>query len=109
MRRILKPGKDALVSLLRWQSAEGKCTSNQSHPQNWIHLEKAVRYLHQHYAESLYVDQIATAVGITANALRELFGKMLGIGCLNYLQSLRISQAKARLSLPGARRSRPGL
>jgi AraC-like DNA-binding protein len=93
---------EALVDLLRWEIASGKWTAAESRPQDWAHLEKALRCLHERYAEPLYIEQIAGAVGVTPNRLRELFRKTLGMSCSHYLHSLRIAQAKSRLCLPDA-------
>ena len=93
---------EALVDLLRWEVASGKWIAAESRPQDWVYLEKALRYLHEHFAEPLYVDQVAAAIGVTPNRLRELFRKTLGMSCSHYLHSLRISQAKTRLCLPDA-------
>jgi len=93
---------ETLVDFLRWEVAAGKWVVAESRPQDWAHLEKALRYLHERYAEPLYIEQIAAAIGITANRLRDLFRKTLGMSCSHYLQSLRIAQAKVRLCAPDA-------
>jgi AraC family transcriptional regulator, arabinose operon regulatory protein len=93
---------ETLVDLLRWEVASGRWRTADSHPRDWSQLEKALRYLHDHFAEPLYVDQVATAIGATPNRLRELFRKTLGMSCSHYLHSLRIAQAKSRLCLPDA-------
>jgi len=91
---------ETLVDLLRWEVATGKWRAGESKPRDWSQLEKALRYLHDHFAEPLYVEQVATAIGATPNRLRELFRKTLGMSCSHYLHSLRIAEAKSRLCLP---------
>jgi AraC-like DNA-binding protein len=91
---------ESLVSLARWELSIDKGMDAQPSSQDWAYLEKALRYLHIHYAEPLYIDQVAGAIGVTANRLRNLFRQTLGMSCSHYLHSLRIAQAKSRLCLP---------
>lgn len=93
---------ESMVGLLRWETESGRWTAKQSSPQDWPPLERALRYLHEHYADPIYVDQVASAIGLTPNRFRQLFRKTLGISCSTYLQSLRIAEAKSRLCRPDA-------
>lgn len=89
-----------LVDLLRWETGNGKWRADTGEPQDWAPLQRALRYLHDHFAEPIYIDQVAAAIGFTPNRLRELFRKTIGMSCSSYLQSLRVAEAKALLCLP---------
>jgi AraC-like DNA-binding protein len=93
---------ESLVDLLRWEIGSGRWIAAESRPQDWALIEKALHYLHEHYAESIYVDQVASMIGVTPDRLRDTFRETLNMSCSHYIQSLRISQAKSRLCLPDA-------
>jgi AraC-like DNA-binding protein len=93
---------ESLVDLLRWEIASGRWIAAESRPQDWALIEKTLHYLHEHYAEPVYVDQVASVIGVTPGRLREIFRKTLNMSCSHYIQCLRISQAKSRLCLPDA-------
>jgi AraC-like DNA-binding protein len=91
---------DCVVELLRWEHAVGCQIPNRTPPQDWTHVEKALRYIHDHFAEPLYVEQIADEVGTTPNRLRAVFREALGTTCAHYIHSLRIARAKSLLCQP---------
>ena len=93
---------DCLVELLRWERAQGRVISGQTAIHDWGHVEKALRYLHEHFARPLYVEEIAAKVGVTPNRLRSMFRQALGTTCSHYLYSLRIARAKSLLCQPDA-------
>lgn len=94
---------ESLVSLVRWEKTAGKGPDRSRHQLNWSHIEKTLRYLHEHFSEPLYVQEIAASIGLTAGGLQAAFRKALGMSCVQYLRALRISHAKAQLSVPDAR------
>jgi AraC-like DNA-binding protein len=93
---------DCLVELLRWERAQGRLIGGQTAVHDWAHVEKALRYIHEHSAKPLYIEEIAAQVGITTNRLRSMFRHALGTTCSHYLYSLRIARAKILLCQPDA-------
>ena len=91
---------ERLVELLRWEKEEGRQVINHAQPHDWPDVEKALRYIHDHFTELLYIEQIAAKVGTTTNRLRAIFRQALGTTCSHYIQSLRITRAKSLLCLP---------
>jgi AraC-like DNA-binding protein len=94
---------ETLVNILRWEEVSGAVLSKKSAALNWLQVEKALRFIHQHYAEPLYVEEIARAVGLSVSRLQVTFREALGMSCVHYLRALRISHAKALLCAPEAR------
>jgi AraC-like DNA-binding protein len=92
-----------LVDLLRWESAEGRSINLKTSEVQWLQIEKAVRYIHEHYSEPLYIADIATATGTTVAHLQEMFKNAFGMSCIQYVRSYRISHATTLLAVPGAR------
>jgi hypothetical protein len=76
---------DCLVELLRWERAQGRLIGGQTPVHDWAHVEKALRYIHEHSAKPLYIEEIAVHVGITPNRLRSMFRQSLGTTCSHYL------------------------
>jgi AraC-like DNA-binding protein len=97
---------NSLVELLRWELANGREITNQTPAQDWVHVEKALRYIHSQYAEALYIERIAEEVGMTPNRLRGVFRQALGTTCAHYISTLRIARAKALLCEPDAQITR---
>ncbi|WP_219837568.1 helix-turn-helix domain-containing protein [Paenibacillus sp. R14(2021)] len=57
-------------------------------------LQKALRYMHEHYHEDLSIDTVSHATEISASYLHQLFKRELGRTFLDYLTEHRIRQAK---------------
>ncbi len=91
---------DCLVGLLRWERSQGRPITSKTAVHNWTHVEKALRYIHEHFTKPLYIEEIATHVGVTENQLRSMFREALGTTCSHYLYSLRIARAKTLLCQP---------
>lgn len=94
---------ESLVAFIRWEKKKGRGPTSSRDASNWIQIEKTLRYMHEHFAEPLYVREVAAAVGLTAGGLQAAFRNALGMSCVQYLKALRISHAKAQLSVPDAR------
>ena len=67
-------------------------------PSKWLyyespHLIKATSFISQHYMEKLYVQDIASAVGISSRYLSQLFDSFLNMGVSAYINFVRISKA----------------
>lgn len=57
-------------------------------------LNKAIRYLNEHYMEDIGIDEVAAAVGISASYLHQLFKKELNRTFLDCLTEIRIRKAQ---------------
>ncbi len=60
-------------------------------------VRKAMAYIHEHYAEPISLNDIATHVGFSEQHLSRCFRKEIGITPVDYLRRYRIRQAKALL------------
>jgi AraC-like DNA-binding protein len=94
---------EILVKLLRWEETMGMVLGKNSAAMNWLQVEKALRYMHEHYADPLYIEHIARAAGLSVSWLQTTFREALGMNCVHYLRALRISHAKTLLCAPEAR------
>ncbi len=94
---------ESLVDLLRWEKAAGRSTDLKLASVSWVQVEKTLHYIHKNYAEPLYVKQLAQAAGIGPARLQGAFQEALGMSCVQYLRTYRISQAAALLAAPDAR------
>ena len=61
------------------------------------YAEKAIRFLHKNFAQPLTCQQVADAVGLSASHLSQLFKKHNGVSMIQYLNTLRIQQAKTMI------------
>ena len=86
-----------LVDLLRWEESAGRAFTSKTPELKWLQIEKALHYIHAHYGEPLYVAQIARETGSSVAHLQEIFKRALGMSCIQYLRSYRISHAAALL------------
>jgi two-component system response regulator YesN len=62
-------------------------------------LQKALRFIHEHYDEDISIDHVSYAIGISASYLHQLCKKELNQTFLEYLTDYRIHQAKRILTL----------
>jgi AraC-like DNA-binding protein len=88
--------KDALEKLLRLMQGPGELKSAYS-------MEKVRNHLDVHFREPLRVAKLARLVNVSAATLSRHFKKATGVGLENYLQALRMEEAKRLLrtgSLP---------
>lgn len=101
--RLLALLLDVMVDLLRWEETEGRNVSVAQTALNWSQLEKTLKFIHEHFSEPLYVEQIARVAGLSVSRLQAMFHEALGMSCVQYLRTYRISHASALLCAPGAR------
>lgn len=94
---------ETLVDLLRWEQTLGRSLPSGASQMEWPAVEKALRFIHVHYAKPLYVSHIARETGTTVAHLQEIFKQALGMSCIQYLRSCRISHAAALLQNSEAR------
>lgn len=67
---------------------------NQKHKQA---VDFMIRYIHEHYAEDLTLEDLAGQLYISKNYLNQLFKKVTGETLTNYIIRVRIEKAKALL------------
>jgi AraC-like DNA-binding protein len=60
-------------------------------------VKHALAYLHQHYHHQITRRQVARAAGMSEDYLSRVFHRELGLSPWDYLNRLRIQQAKERL------------
>jgi AraC-like DNA-binding protein len=94
---------DVLIGLSRWEESIGRALPQSSDASGWPQVEKALQFIGRHYAEPLYVDDIAAHVGLGPARLHAVFRDTFGMSCLQYLRAYRISHATALLSLSHTR------
>lgn len=88
---------DMLVEVVRWERRAG-CEPIDDHTSfNWEHVDRAVHYLRDHFAEPVYAADVARAAGVSESRLKILFREALGIPWSRYIQGYRIQQAVALL------------
>lgn len=88
---------DSLVRLLRWEDETGKQILPSPDPLNWDYVQRALHYLQAHYAEPVYVKEVARAAGLSESRLKAVFRESLGMSCVQYLKSYRVSLAASML------------
>ncbi len=88
---------DSLVGLLRWEDQIGRRVATVPDPMNWDYVQRALHYLQTHYAEPVYVKEVARAAGLSESRLKAVFRKSLGMSCVQYLKSYRVSLAASML------------
>jgi AraC-like DNA-binding protein/quercetin dioxygenase-like cupin family protein len=97
LRTILS---EMLIELVRWEMRAGRDTAGddaQDSPLKWQHVNRALHYLREHFAEPVYARDVAEAVGVSESRLKVLFRDALGVPWSRYIQGYRIQQAVAML------------
>jgi AraC-like DNA-binding protein len=101
--RLLALLIEALVELMRWEESTGQTPNLRSDFVDWPKVEKALRFIHEHYSENLYIEQIAKATGLSIGVMQSSFRNAMGVSCVRYIRAYRIARATALLGEPGAR------
>ncbi len=60
-------------------------------------VEKALKYIDEHYTESIALEKIAEMVYVTPNYLSRLFSSEVGVGFMEYVTMKRLDKAKQLL------------
>ena len=60
-------------------------------------IDKACRFMEQHFAERIYLDQICRYAGLSKSTLLRAFTKSKGVTPYSYLENIRIGEAKKML------------
>lgn len=88
---------EMLVGLLRWEESCGLLVDPPMTQTDWSGIQRALQYMHEHHTEVIYVREVARAVRIGERQLNGLFRELLGMGCIQYLNTYRVSLAAATL------------
>jgi AraC-like DNA-binding protein len=94
---------EILVDLSRGESRRDVPEAPNLDAIRWIPVQKAVRFVHEKFAEPIYVRDLAAAAGVSAARLQESLQATLGMSGMKYLQWCRLSRAQALLSAPDTR------
>lgn len=60
-------------------------------------IERACKFIRQHFSERLYLDQICHYAGLSKSTLLRAFTKSKGVTPYRYLETIRINEAKSLL------------
>lgn len=91
---------DLLVDLMRWEKKVGRHPLDGQSTGGWQPLDRALRYLKEHYAEPVYARDLARASGVSQSRLKSQFHEGLGMPWSRYLQCYRVHRAAALLNDP---------
>lgn len=92
---------EMLVLLLRWEEDNACQIGAAGAAVDWQPVARALAYLREHYADSVYSKDVAIVAGVSESRLKSLFHEALGMTWVKYLQLYRIHRAAALMS--GAR------
>ena len=93
----------ALTELLRWEAKQRPLPQVTTGVFDWALIERVLSFMQLHYKEQIYVQDIAKFAGLSQGRLQSTFRRAMGMSCMQYLRSYRITHACALLCLPGAR------
>lgn len=62
-----------------------------------LHIDKALRYIHEHYCEEINIQELATKLGLNNNYFSKLFKLNTGSSPTTYINALKIEKAKILL------------
>jgi AraC-like DNA-binding protein len=92
---------EMLVRLMRWEQEIGCEVGKAMLTTSWTHVEKALKFLREHFSEEIYARDLARVAGVSESRLKAIFQDVLGMPWSRYLQGYRIHRAAALLSEPG--------
>jgi AraC-like DNA-binding protein len=89
---------EQLAILLARSHAQGGL----SHPTGRQHqaVQRALRWLHEHAHQHVYMSELAAYTGLSSPHLRRLFRQYVGMSPKRYLQALRLQASKSLLLQP---------
>ena len=91
---------EILVQMLRWEHQFGPALTTTVPTSRWEHVERALSFLREHFAEEIYARNLAAASGVSESRLKVLFQEVLGMPWTHYLRGYRIHRAAAMLGQP---------
>jgi AraC-like DNA-binding protein len=88
---------ECLLELFEWERKTGREMAGKGPDFDWNSINKALRYLREHFSEPIYSREVARAAGVSQSRLRVLFHAAIGMPWVNYLRALRVHRAAAYL------------
>jgi transcriptional regulator GlxA family with amidase domain len=88
---------EQMLDLFQFELKIGRPVVGNGMEFDWNPINKALRYLREHYSEPIYGREVARAAGVSQSRLRVLFHEAIGMPWVNYLRSLRVHRAAAFL------------
>lgn len=61
---------------------------------NNLHIDKALRFIHEHYCEDINIQTLAENLGLNNNYFSKLFKKNTGMSPTTYINNLKLEKAK---------------
>lgn len=92
---------EMLVHMLRWEHQQGNKFKAVATTGGWEHVERALNFLREHFAEDIYARNLAAVAGVSESRLKLLFHEVLGMPWTQYLRGYRIHRAAAMLGESG--------
>lgn len=92
---------ELLLTILRWEHAQGRDIGGEELGSDWHPLMKALQYLRAHYSDPIYAREVARAAAVSESCLKLLFRNALGMSWVKFLQGYRIHRAAALLNESG--------
>ena len=89
---------EQLVLLLRWEEYNGCQIGTEGVDVDWQPVARALAYLREHFTNSVYSKDVASATGVSETRLKVIFRGALGMTWVKYLQLYRIHRAAAIMS-----------
>ncbi len=83
----------SLLAELPWVALASDRPAAALRPQERARLDTACRYLHQHFAEPITLDDVAEAVHLTGPAFCRFFHRAMGRSFVGYVHELRVARA----------------
>ena len=92
--------EDIRLSVLLLERKIGQQLDNPpvNHYQTGKYISAAQEYIHDHYAEKLYISDIAHHVGVAPAYLQRLFRQKTGMSISEYINDLRLKRSKFLLT-----------
>lgn len=84
---------NALESALLWCRVETERLRQETDPR----ISAAVEYMNRHFAEKIYLEDIAKAVSLSVPRLMSLFASSMGMSPIAYLEKERLERARKML------------
>ena len=90
-----------IAMLYLFFSCLAKANTDKDHraPNENLYVAHAIRYIQNHYSESLQIEELARYVGLNRSYLSTLFKKHTGLSPIKYLQTFRLTKAAHLLSM----------
>ncbi len=92
---------EMLVQMIRWEHRQGREFKTVATTSGWEHVERALNFMREHFAEDVYARNLSAAAGVSESRLKVLFHEVLGMPWTHYLRGYRIHRAAALLGEAG--------